>query len=475
MYDVIIIGSGVSGSSVARELSRYKAKILVLEKEADVCNGSSKANSGIAHAGYDAESGTLKAKLNVAGHKLMDTLSKELDFPFKKTGSLVLCFDKNDIHKLEELKERGIKNGVQNLSILNRDEILAIEPNISDKTCAALYAPDAGIVCPFRMNIAFAENAHVNGVEFKFNTEVTGFEKSGFGWMVQTNTGMYETKVVINAAGLYSARLHNMVSEDKLNIIFRRGDYLLLDKKVGNYVKQVNFQLPSKYGKGVLIAPTIDNNIIVGPTAIDVDAPEYVNTTREGLDTVIERAARSIKNIPFGSAITSFAGLRAHEEKGEFVIKEVEDAPLFFDCVGIESPGLTSSPALGIMVADMVQEKMHFDKKENFQAIRKAPPVIKDMDTKALNELIKNDSRYGHIICRCEMVSEGEIVNAIHRPLGATNLDALKRRVRVMAGRCQGGFCTPRLLEILSRELNITQEKLCKNSKGSEMLIGRTK
>lgn len=475
MYDVIIIGSGVSGSSIARELSRYKAKILVLEKEADVCNGSSKANSGIAHAGYDAESGTLKAKLNVAGHKLMDKLSKELGFPFKKTGSLVLCFDKNDIPKLEELKERGIKNGVQNLSILNRDEILNIEPNISDKTCAALYAPDAGIVCPFRMNIAFAENAHVNGVEFEFNTEVTGFKKADFGWIVQTNTEEYKTKVVINAAGLYSAYLHNMVSEDKLNIIFRRGDYLLLDKKVGNYVKQIIFQLPSKYGKGVLVVPTIDNNIIVGPSAIDVDTPEYVNTTREGLDKVIEKSALSIKNIPLGSVITSFAGLRAHEEKGDFIIKEVEDAPLFFDCVGIESPGLTASPALGIMVADMVQEKMHFGKKENFQAIRKAPPVIKDMDTKELNELIKQDSRYGRIICRCETVSEGEIVDAIHRPLGATNLDALKHRVRVMAGRCQGGFCTPRLLEILSRELNIAQEKLCKNSKGSEMLIGRTK
>lgn len=475
MYDVIIIGGGVSGSSIARELSRYKAKIAVIEKASDVCEGTSKANSAIAHAGYDANSGSLMAKLNVQGNKMMKEYAEELDFPFKQIGSLVLCFDENDKDKLEDLRQRGIKNGVEGLEILDRDELLKIEPNISDSVCAALYSPTAGIICPFRMNIAMAENACVNGVEFIFNTEVTGIEKNNETWTIKTNNKDYQTRAVVNAAGVHAAEIHNLVSKNKIHITPRRGDYLIFDKKVGSTVNHVIFQLPTKLGKGVLVSPTVDGNIIVGPTAIDIEDFEATNTTREGLDEVIEKSKLSIKNLPLNTVITSFAGLRAHEAGHEFIIKELEDNELFFDCAGIESPGLTSSPAIGMMMADMIQEKLKFEKNENFVGKRTATPETRTMSKEELNKLIEKDKRYGQIICRCEMVTEGEIVDAIKRPLGATTLDGLKRRVRVTAGRCQGGFCTPRLLEILSRELGVDENEIAKNSKNSVLLTARTK
>lgn len=475
MYDVIIIGAGVSGSSIARELSRYDAKIAVIEKEEDVCSGTSKANSGISHSGYDAASGSLMAKLNVQGNNMMERLSEELDFPYKRIGSLVLCIDEKDIYKLEELKERGEKNGVPNLEILNRQKLLEMEPNISDEVVAGLYAPTAGIVCPFSLNIAMAENANVNGVEFIFNTEVIGFEKEDDIWIVKTNNQSYKTKSVINASGVYSGHIHNMVSEDKIEIIYRRGDYLLLDKKEHGHVNHVIFQLPSKYGKGVLVAPTLDKNIIVGPTAIDVDEPYATNTTAEGIKEVIEKSQIAIKNLPLKSVITSFSGIRAHEKGHEFIIKEVEDAPMFFDCAGIESPGLTSAPAIGVMMADMVKDRLNLEKKDNFIARRKSIPKVHSLSKKEVAKLIEKDDRYAQIICRCEMITEGEIINAINRPLGAKTLDGLKRRVRATSGRCQGGFCTPRLLEILSKELGVDIEKISKNSPKSTLLTQRVK
>lgn len=349
-YDIIIIGAGVSGCAVARELSRYDLKICVLDKESDVCEGTSKANSGIVHAGHDAKPDTLKAKLNVQGNLMMEEMAKKLDFPFKRNGSLVVCQNEEELSKLEELKERGKENGVEGLRILTREEALELEPALADSVYAALYAPTGGIVCPFLMNIAYAENAAINGVKFQFETCVRDIQRchqvSGF--EVITNQGTLYSKYVINAAGVYADEIHNMVSEKKLHITPRRGEYCLLDKNAGTLVSHTIFQVPGKMGKGVLVTPTIHGNLMIGPTAEDVPDKEDNATTRAGLDKVLNDSVKSVKGIPTRQVITSFAGLRAHEEGGDFRIEELSDVPGFIDVAGIESPGLTSAPAIGI-------------------------------------------------------------------------------------------------------------------------------
>ncbi len=475
MYDVIIIGAGVSGAAVARELSRYKVNACVIEKEEDVCCGTSKANSAIVHAGYDAAAGSLMAKLNVRGNQMMEQLSKDLDFPFKKNGSLVVCLSEEDMPKLQALYDRGVANGVPELRILNREELRAMEPNISDDAYAALYAPTAGIVCPFNLNIAMAENACVNGVEFKFDTEVTGLHPIEGGWAIETNQGSFETKYVVNAAGVYADRLHNMVSAKKIHITPRRGDYCLLDKTAGNLVSKTIFALPGKFGKGILVAPTVHGNLILGPTAIDIEDKEGTNTTREGLDQVITKCGMNVKNIPMRSVITSFAGLRAHEDGHEFLIGELEDAKGFIDCAGIESPGLTSSPAIGEMVAEILREKLNLEKNENFVVTRKGVLDPDSLSKKERIELIKKNPAYGNIICRCEMITEGEILDAIHRPLGAKSLDGVKRRTRAGMGRCQAGFCSPRTMEILARERHVSMFDITKSGGESKIVVGTNK
>lgn len=475
MYDVIIIGAGVSGAATARELSRYKVNACVIEKEEDVCCGTSKANSAIVHAGYDAATGSLMAKLNVRGNQMMEQLAKDLDFPFKKNGSLVVCLHEEDMPNLQTLYDRGVANGVKDLRILNREELRAMEPNISDDAYAALYAPTAGIVCPFNLNIAMAENACVNGVEFKFDTEVTGLHPIEGGWAIETNLGTFETKYVVNAAGVYADRLHNMVSAKKIHITPRRGDYCLLDKTAGNLVSKTIFALPGKFGKGILVAPTVHGNLILGPTAIDIEDKEGTNTTREGLDQVIAKCGMNVKNIPMRSVITSFAGLRAHEDGHEFLIGELEDAPGFIDCAGIESPGLTSSPAIGEMVAEILREKLNLEKNENFVATRKGVLDPDALSKEERIELIRKNPAYGNIICRCEMITEGEILDAIHRPLGAKSLDGVKRRTRAGMGRCQAGFCSPRTMEILARERHVGMFDITKSGGDSKIVVGTNK
>ena len=475
MYDVIIIGAGVSGAATARELSRYKVKACVIEKEEDVCCGTSKANSAIVHAGYDAATGSLMAKLNVRGNQMMEQLSKDLDFPFEKNGSLVVCLHEDDMPNLQALYDRGVANGVKDLRILNREELREMEPNISDDAYAALYAPTAGIVCPFNLNIAMAENACVNGVEFKFDTEVTGLRQIEGGWAIDTNHGTFETKYVVNAAGVYADKLHNMVSEKKIHITPRRGDYCLLDKTAGHLVSKTIFALPGKFGKGILVAPTVHGNLILGPTAIDIDDKEGTNTTREGLDQVIAKCGMNVKNIPMRSVITSFAGLRAHEDGHEFLIGELEDAKGFIDCAGIESPGLTSSPAIGEMVAEILREKLNLEKNENFVATRKGVLHPDSLSKEERIELIKKNPTYGNIICRCEMITEGEILDAIHRPLGAKSLDGVKRRTRAGMGRCQAGFCSPRTMEILARERHVSMFEITKSGGDSKIVVGTNK
>ena len=475
MYDVMIIGSGVSGSAAARELSRYKAKICVLEKEEDVCCGTSKANSGIVHAGYDAKEGSLMAKLNVRGNAMMEQLSKDLDFPFKRIGSLVICLREEDMDKLQALYDRGVANGVSGLQILNREEVLEMEPNIADNVYAALYAPTAGIVCPFNLNIAMAENANVNGVEFKFDTEVTDLKPIDEGWEIHTNNGVFQTRYVVNAAGVYADKFHNMVSEKKIHITPRRGDYCLLDKSAGSHVSKTIFALPGKYGKGILVAPTVHGNLILGPTAIDIEDKEGTNTTREGLDQVIERAEMNVKNIPLRQVITSFAGLRAHEDGHEFLIGEVEGAKGFIDCAGIESPGLTSAPAIGELVAELVTGYLCAKKKQHFEEKRKGLVNPKNLSREAYQELIRENPAYGNVICRCETVTEGEIVEAIHRLIPAKSLDGVKRRTRAGMGRCQAGFCSPKTMEILAREWKVPMETITKAGKDSRLIRGYNK
>ena len=480
MYDAIIIGAGVTGSAIARELAKYQASICVIEREEDVCCGTSKANSAIIHAGFDAEPGSRKAALNVRGNSMMDTLAKELSIPFARNGSLVVCTKSQNRADLAALLEKGKKNGVPDLRILEREELLLLEPNLSDDVVCALLAPSGGIVCPFEMTMAFAENAAVNGVTFFLNTQVRYVRKTADGYEISTlhtDTGKEESfcaKAVINAAGVYADELNNMVSAQKLRITARKGEYCLLDKTAGTHVSHTIFQLPSKMGKGVLVTPTIHGNLLIGPTAADVTDKDAVNTTQEGLDILREKAALSVKDLPMRQVITSFAGLRAHEAGGDFVIGEAPDAPGFINAAGIESPGLSSAPAIGELAARLAADFLSLKKKEDFISERKIlRPATLSMEER--NRLIKGNPAYGNIICRCEMISEGEIIDAIHRPLGARSLDGIKRRTRAGMGRCQSGFCSPRTMEILAREIPMPMSDVTKNGIGSSLIVGRNK
>ena len=493
MYDVIIIGAGVSGCAIARELSKKKLKIAVLEKCSDVCEGTSKANSGIVHAGYDAKPGTLKAKLNVRGSRMMPALSKELDFAYEQLGSLVFCFDEGEKDKLTELYQRGLANGVEGLTILDREQVLKMEPQAGDDVVAALYAPTGAVVCPFELTVALAESAVVNGAEFYLQTEVKSIcrlrgsdgkdlqpkqsekgderEKSNKygGYKVLTNKGEFTGKVVINAAGVYADVIHNMVAnkEDEMKITPRKGEYLLCDKKVGNMVKHTIFQLPTALGKGVLVTPTVHGNLLMGPTAEDVEEKEDVSTSQAGLLLVQDKAGLSMKEVPAGQVITSFSGLRANAGKGDFIIGEAEGAPGFIDVAGIESPGLSCAPAIGEYVADIVEHILEPEDNAAFISERKGIPHMAMISDEEKQRLIEENPAYANVVCRCEMITEGEIVAAIHRPLGATTVDGIKRRTRAGMGRCQAGFCLPKTIEILARELGRDESEIRKAQEGA--------
>lgn len=475
MYDVIVIGAGVSGSATARELSRYDLKVGVLEKEEDVCCGTSKANSGIVHAGFDARPGSLMAKMNVRGNQMMEQLTEDLDIPFERNGSLVLCFAKDEMERLEKLKKQGEENGVKRLKILSGEEVRRMEPDLSKEVYAALYAPTGGIVCPFELNLALAENACQNGAEFYFDTAVEQIEKTEGGYRIHAGEKTYETRCVVNAAGVYADVFHNMVSEQKIQIIPRKGEYCLLDKKVGEFVSHTIFQLPTKYGKGVLVTPTVHGNLMLGPTAVDELDKENIATTAEGLEDLQQRAGLSTPNLPKRQTITSFAGLRAHTEKNDFIIEEVADAPGFIDVAGIESPGLSSAPAIGIYVAEMIEKLLPAEDNPEFVSTRKGVVCMEELSMEERHLMIQKNPAYANVICRCEMVTEGEILDAIHRPLGATTLDGVKRRTRAGMGRCQAGFCSPKTVEILARELGCDISEITKKGRNSGFLTGYDK
>ena len=465
MKDVIIIGAGVSGCAVARELSRYELDICVLEKESDVCEGTSKANSGIVHGGFDAKPGTLKAKLNVLGNQMMDEMAEKLDFPFRRNGAMVVYQSKEEMAVLEELMERGKKNGVEGMEMLSRSQALLLEPNLADTVYAAIHIPSSGIVCPFEMNLAYAENAVQNGVQFHLETEVKQIEKMENGFRVLTDKGMFETRFLINAAGVYADIFHNMVSREKIHITPRRGEYCLLDKNAGNLVERTIFQIPTPKGKGVLVTPTVHGNLLIGPTAADITDKEGTETTSDGLEEVMKKCTKSVKNIPKRQIITSFAGLRAHEDDGDFIIQEVKDAKGFIDVAGIESPGLSSVPAIGVYVRDIMAGLTELCEKKEFCEHRKRITRISELSREEQNGLIQENPAYGQIVCRCEGVTMGEILDAIHRPLGATTLDGIKRRTRAGMGRCQAGFCTPKNMELLAEELHLELKDIRKTGR----------
>lgn len=496
VYDVIVIGAGVTGCAIARELSRYELRTCVIEKEEDVCSGTSKANSAIIHAGFDAEPGSLKAKFNIMGSRRMEALSRELDFEYRKNGALVLCFDMRDRYKLDKLYEQGRQNGVEGLRVIEGEEIRAMEPMLAPEVCAALYAPESAIVCPFGLTIALAENAFDNGVDFFLDTEVinvlppgegmpgpsadkAGRTDGGFGgnadpktglYRIETSGGVFYTIFVVNAAGVYADRLHNMISQKKYHITPRKGEYMLLDKNAGHHVSHTIFHLPTVMGKGVLVTPTVHGNLLIGPTAADLEDREDTSTTSAGLSDVQRMSKLGVSGIPFSEVITSFSGLRAHEDGGDFVIGECEDTAGWFDALGIESPGLSASPAIGAFLAESIAGKAGAELKKKWNGKRKGILRAGELSEMERAKLIRQDPAYGEIICRCECISKGEILDAIHRSLGASSMDGLKRRVRSGMGRCQGSFCTPKLLEILASETGRDVYEITKTSKGSELL-----
>jgi len=476
LYDVVVVGAGVTGAFIARELSKYRLSILVIDKESDVAMGTSKANSAIVHAGYDAVPGTLKALLNIRGNKMMKRISEELDVSFKMTGSLVVCFSKDGIFELEELKIRGFKNGVEDLEIIGADRLREMEPNISPNAVAALYAPSAGIICPYELTLHAMENAVENGAELKLECELSGISYDREVFRLETTKGVIECRYLVNAAGLYSDTVAEMAGDHSFRINPRKGEYVLLDKIYGSFVNRVIFQLPTDKGKGVLVTPTVDGNLLVGPNAEDIDDKTDTSTTSRGLSEVINVARLSVPSLDTRGIITSFAGLRATGSTGDFIIGPSPVNNKLIHAAGIESPGLTAAPAIGEMVADVLKKnglKLE-DKPDYCPYIEKYTPSRK-MSESQWNEAVKKDPAHGRIVCRCEKITEADIVASIRRTIGARNVDAVKRRTRAGMGRCQGGFCSPRVVEILSKELGIPFEEVTKSGGKSVFLLKKTK
>ncbi|BDS16214.1 NAD(P)/FAD-dependent oxidoreductase [Clostridium perfringens] len=468
MRDIIVIGAGVVGCSIARELSKYNLDVLVVEKNSDVSEGISKGNSGIVHAGYNEKIGTLKAKLNIEGNKIFDDLSRDLQFPFKRNGAFILAFSDEEMKTLESLKENGEKLGVEGLEILTREEALNIEPNLNKEIVGVLNVKTSGIVSPYEMTIALAENAAENGVEFKLNSKVTSIEKISEGYKVTLNNKeLVSGKLIINASGLEGAFLNNLVSMSKREINPVKGEYCLFDKVAGAMINKTLFQVPSKLSKGVLVTPTAEGNLLVGPNAVE---GKTLETSREGIDEILDKSKKSLEELPVARILNTFSGIRPKTKGGDFIIEEVEDAKNFINVIGIDSPGLTAAPAIGVYVVNMIKERLDLVEKKNFKKTREKIVRFAELSLEEKNRLIKEKPAYGHMVCKCEFVTEGEIVEAIHRPIKALTVDAIKRRTRASMGGCQGVGCTLPISKILSRELGIDISDINKNSEGSPVI-----
>ena len=474
MYDVAIIGGGVVGGMIARTLASYQLSICVLEKAHDVATGASAANSAIVHAGYDAKEGSLKAKLNVRGSQMMPAVCQELGVKYQNNGSLVIGFNEDDRQALEALLVRGNKNGVPGLRILEKEELHAMEPNLSSDVLCALHAPTGSIVCPYELTIASIGNAMDNGADLKLDFEVTDIQDLGTYYKVSSPETSVEARYVINAAGLYSDSIAKMVGDDSFSIKPRRGEYILLDKECGSLVKSTIFRTPGKMGKGILVSPTVDGNLITGPTGVDIEDKLDKSTTAEGLAFVMQQSNENTTGVPFGKSITSFCGLRAVGSTGDFIINNAK--PRFINVAGIESPGLSSAPAIAEMVVELLGNAgLALKKKADFNPIRPATHAFREGTIEEKNEMIAKDPTYGHIICRCEGVSEGEILAAIRQNPRPRDLDGVKRRTRAQMGRCQGGFCSPYIVELLAQEMNIPYEEVTKNGSASFINVQKTK
>lgn len=476
-YDVAIIGAGVTGAMTARLLSSYNLKTVLVEKTNDVAMGATRANSAIVHAGFDAKPGTLKAKLNVKGCALMPVVCGELSVPYKNNGSLVVAFSDEEMETVKELYDRGIKNGVPQLSVISKEELKALEPNINDEAKGALLASSAGIVCPYELTIASCENAVENGVEFMRNAEVTAITDNGGEYLINTTAGDINAKYIVNAAGCYSDDVARMIGDDSFDLKIRSGEYYVLDRSVGNTVSHTIFQCPSAMGKGILVTPTVDGNLLIGPTATDIDTKDDLSTTAEGLATVQKLAVKSVPCVSVRNAITSFTGLRAHPVSDDFIIDVSEKSARFVNAGGIESPGLSSAPAAAEYICEKLFAAMggEPEKKADYNPIRKAPVRFRHMNDEERADIIKKNSAYGRIICRCETITEGEIIDAIKAPAGARDIDGVKRRTRAGMGRCQGGFCGSKVVEILARELNCSVNDITKFGGKSNILFDKTK
>ncbi len=476
MYDITIIGAGIAGCYIARELARYKLSIALLDRENDVSDGQTKANSAIIHAGYDAHVDTLMGKLNARGNPMFDRVCEELDVPLQRTGSLVLAFDDEQLPILRELYENGSALDIPGLEILSPSETKRIEPNVVDSIKGSLYAETAGIIGPWELAIALTENAIDNGADLKLNHEVTAIEKLDEGFVIRTGGGDVESRYVINAAGLYADVINDMVAEPFFEINPKRGQYYLLDKNAGGLVNTVVFQCPTKAGKGVLVSPTVHGNVIVGPDAENLESREDVRTTGNRLEYVREMAAKSIKDIPYHYNITTFAGIRAEPSTKDFIVAESKNVKGFINVAGIKSPGLSSSPAIAEDVVEIVREIAGgLEEKPDFNPRRRPLARFHELSDSEKAELIRENPRFGRIVCRCETVTEGELIDVIHRSCGARTVDGVKRRARPGTGRCQGGFCSPRVIEILARELGVDLSDITKDSERSYILTGRTK
>ena len=474
MYDVAIIGAGVTGAMIARALSVYKCKICVLEKENDVAMGATRANSAIVHAGFDAKEGSLKAKLNVKGSEMMKQVTDELGVKYKNNGSLVIGFNEDDRTTIENLKNRGDANGVKNLRILDSKELHEIEPNISENATCALYAPTGAIICPYELTIAAIGNAMDNGADLELNFKVTDIlEHDGY-YLVKSENKSVEAKYVINAAGVYTDNIAKMIGDGSFTITPRRGEYILLDKACGNMISHTIFRTPSKMGKGILVSPTVDDNLLTGPTSVNIDDKENNATTNDGFAKIIKEAGENLKSVPYNKTITSFCGLRAVGNTGDFIINSPKKG--FINVAGIESPGLSASPAIAEYIVEMMK-KQGFDaqKNESFNPKRKPMHYFREASVDEKNEIIKKNPSFGRVVCRCETITEGEILEAIHTNPKATDLDGVKRRTRSGMGRCQGGFCSPYIVELLSKELGIAYEKVTKSGGNSYINTGKTK
>lgn len=474
MIDVVIIGAGVTGCAIARELSRLRLTVAVYERGEDVCSGTSKANSAIIHSGHSAKPGSCMARMNVAGNAMYSEICEELDIPFKRIGSLNVAFSPEQLPGLEKLMADGVANGVPGMRIIGAEELHEMEPCLAPEACGALLAPSSGIICPYELTIALAENAAINGIEFHRSTPVKSIAKANGGWRVELEDGStVECRAVVNAAGVYSDLFNNMVTERKIQVIPRKGEYWMVDKSYANSFRHTIFQLPGPMGKGILVSPTVDGTLILGPTAQDIDDKDDTDTTQGGLANVSATAAKIWPSMPRNAFITTFAGIRAHLASHDFVLGEPEDAPGFFNAAGIESPGLTSAPAIAKELAAQIADRLGAKPKDDYRPGRPKVVRFRELDSSARAALIASDPAFGRIVCRCETVTEAEVRASIRRPVGARSIDGVKRRTRAGMGRCQGGFCMPRVLAILAEELKCSPLEITKCGGKSFILTDR--